>query len=183
MNRLEDAKDISKAKMVCKDWRDAGNKIRSLRIVCLDVYHERARENRVDLSSSKSAGSSSGSSTSSSSQAGRYENHFVFKDQVVKIVEPMSEIVQLRIEVEPKLQSKTVPEGERRRTDFWLVDPYFLRLWLPKMGSTLQHLCIVDYGQQAIMRRSSIIKILSKCCEYTFQLSFPIIFWKIKISG
>ncbi|KAG0606186.1 hypothetical protein M758_9G120800 [Ceratodon purpureus] len=181
IGRLEDARDIAKAQLVCKDWWNAGKRIRYHRIVCLDMYHEWARD-RMDGSYS-SLGSrdrsllpgaldmgltSDGegpSGTLSSIQGGRFQKPFYFKQLVVKNLEPKSDIVDLFIGVEPKLQCKVVPQDERRRTDFWLVDPWFLRQWLPMMGSTLQHLCIVDYGQQALWRRSSIIKILSKCCK------------------
>jgi len=84
---------------------------------------------------------------------------------MVEILKTKVCIEQLRIEVEPKLQAKTVPEGEKRRTDFWLSDPLFVKKWLPEIQSTLEHVCLVDYGQQAIMRRSDIIRVFSKTCK------------------
>jgi hypothetical protein len=75
-------------------------------------------------------------------------------------------LVQLRIEIDPKLQSKSVPAEERRQCDLWLSDPLHLIKWVPSVGKTLQHLCIVDYGIQAIMRKSSILKILSQHCKF-----------------
>jgi hypothetical protein len=74
-------------------------------------------------------------------------------------------IQQLRVEIEPKLQSKSVTADERQMTDHWLSDPRHLKKWVPSVGLTLQHLCIVDYGQQAIMRQSTILTILSQHCE------------------
>ncbi|KAH8954184.1 hypothetical protein BDL97_08G066300 [Sphagnum fallax] len=74
-------------------------------------------------------------------------------------------LIQLRIEIDPKLQSKSVPAEERRECDLWLSDPLHLIKWVPSVGKTLQHLCIVDYGIQAIMRKSSILKILSQHCK------------------
>ncbi len=75
-------------------------------------------------------------------------------------------LIQLRIEIDPKLQSKAVPAEERQQCDLWLSDPQHLKKWVPSVGKTLQHLCIVDYGIQAIMRKSSILKILSQHCEF-----------------
>jgi hypothetical protein len=75
-------------------------------------------------------------------------------------------LIQLRIEIDPKLQSKSVPAEERQQCDLWLSDPEHLKEWVPSVGKTLQHLCIVDYGIQAIMRKSSILKILSQHCEF-----------------
>ena len=164
LNRVEDARYIALAQLLGKDWWEAGKHVRSLRFVVLDMYHEWVRDTG-SASSSESDGAGPSTSGSRQSYPGRRWGK-TFKEQFVMIVKNKDSIIQLRIEVEGKLQSKTVPEGERRRTDFWLTDPWFLRQWLPGMGATLQHLCIVDYGQQAIMRRSSIIKILSQSCEY-----------------
>jgi hypothetical protein len=90
-----------------------------------------------------------------------------FKSRMLQILMNKHHLTQIHIEVEPKLQAKTVRESE-----FWISDPVFLRLWLPGMGSTLQHLSIVDYKQQAIIHRSSILEILSISCKSLFlQLS------------
>ena len=170
VNRLEDAKYIAKVQLVCKELRDAGNRVRSLRFIVLEVYHDRARN--IDLRSLRtgiSLGKTDAGESSSSQDMQHGEPLLKFKDQLLKILEKKLCLVQLRVEVEPKLQAKTVPEDEKRRTDFWISDPYFLKKWLPSMKLTLEHLCIVDYGQQAIMRRSTIIKILSENCEYRCQ--------------
>jgi hypothetical protein len=83
-------------------------------------------------------------------------------------------LIQLRIEIDPKLQSKSVPAEERRECDLWLSDPLHLIKWVPSVGKTLQHLCIVDYGIQAIMRKSSILKILSQHCEFFILYPKPL---------
>ncbi len=83
-------------------------------------------------------------------------------------------LIQLRIEIDPKLQSKSVPAEERRQCDLWLSDPLHLIKWVPSVGKTLQHLCIVDYGIQAIMRKSSILKILSQHCEFFILYPKPL---------
>lgn len=182
INRLEDARDIAKVQSICREWRDAGNNVRSLRIVCLDEYHDRARNISYDVKSLNTAfsgksllseGAGPSTVSGSSSQGGSSQKSPSFKGLIVEILRKKHFIVQLRIEVEAKLQSKSVQDSERRRTDFWLTDSYFLRKWLPRIGSTLQHLCIVDYGQQAIMRRSSIVKILSESCECLLNHLLP----------
>ena len=169
LERLQDARHIAKAKLVCKEFWEAGNNVRSLRFVVLDECHERAR-NRVEkrstlrwpMSGNQASVSDGGGSNSAGSSQHVHDGGF--KTQMVEILK-MHDLVQLRVEIESKLQAKTVPEDERQRTDFWMSDPWFLMKWLPGMGSTLQHLSIVDYGQQAIMRRSSIVRILSQSCE------------------
>lgn len=188
LDLLEDARFVARAQGLCKDWYDAGCNVRTLRILCLDIYHERARDNfdvqplrssipegagPSTLGFSKSGPSTSGPSTSgsnilvpSTSSSPQSRNPIGFKDLLVKILVKKKYLNQLRIEVEPKLQSKSVQEGERRRTDFWIADPYYVKKWLtPSLQGTLQHLCIVDYGQQAIMRRSKIMNLLSEYCE------------------
>ena len=47
----DDARSIARVQLTCKEFRDAGNKVRSLRFVVLEVYHERARDNAIDLPS------------------------------------------------------------------------------------------------------------------------------------
>lgn len=165
VNRLEDARTIAVAQLACKDFHAAGYRVRSLRFIVLDVYHERARN--IDVRSLRSGipGKTDGGGSSSSQDMQHANPYLRFKDQLVKVLEKMHFLVQLRVEVESKLQAKTVPEDEKRRTDFWISDPYFVKKWLSSMKSTLEHLCIVDYGQQAIMRRSTIIKILSENCK------------------
>jgi hypothetical protein len=98
------------------------------------------------------------------------------KEWILVILKGKLNIVQLRIEVEAPLQSKTVSEAERRRTDFWLTDSFHLSRWLPSVGRTLEHLCIVDYGQQAIMRRSKIVKLLSENCPHLKTLDLRNLF-------
>ncbi|CAM6002418.1 unnamed protein product, partial [Sphagnum balticum] len=75
-------------------------------------------------------------------------------------------LVQLRIEIDPKLQSKSVPAEEQA---LLLSNPCQLKKWVPSTGNTLQHLCIIDYGQQAIMKTSSILEILSRNCEFSIS--------------
>jgi len=162
LNRLEDARVLAIAQLVCRDFGEAGNQVRSLRLTVLESQHARARNRNVfDLRSLKSGISDGAESSSARDERSKLK----MKDQMVKILITKRCIQQLRIEVEPKLQAKTVPEDEKRRTDFWLSDPLFVRKWLPALHITLEHVCLVDYGQQAIMRRSDIIRVFSYSCK------------------
>jgi len=161
LNRLEDVRVLANAQLVCRDFGDAGNQVRSLRLTVLESQHARARNRNVfDLGSLKSGISDGAESSSSRDERSKLK----MKDQLVKILKTKLCIEQLRIEVEPKLQAKIVTEHEKRRTDFWLSDPLFVKKWLP-MQSTLEHVCLVDYGQQAIMRRSDVIRVFSNSCK------------------
>ncbi len=86
-------------------------------------------------------------------------------------------VVQLRVEIELELQSKSVPMEEQA---LWLMNPLQLKKWVPSTGRTLQHLCIIDYGQQAIMKTSSILEILSRYCEFSisYVASVLVLLWK-----
>jgi hypothetical protein len=86
-------------------------------------------------------------------------------------------VVQLRVEIELKLQSKSIPAEEQA---LLLSNPRQLKKWVPSTGDTLQHLCIIDYGQQAIMKKSSILKILSRHCEFSisYVASVLVLLWK-----
>ncbi|CAM6026640.1 unnamed protein product [Sphagnum balticum] len=89
-----------------------------------------------------------------------------FRRAVEQDLQTKLHILQLRIEIEPKLQSKSVGADEREQSDFWLSDPGHLYNWVPSVAHSLQHLCIVDYGHQAIGRVSPILKILSHYCKH-----------------
>jgi len=86
-------------------------------------------------------------------------------------------VVQLRVEIELKLQSKSIPAEEQA---LWLSNPLQFKKWVPSTGNTLQHLCIIDYGQQAIMNQSSILEILSRYCEFSisYGASVLVLLWK-----
>ncbi len=88
-----------------------------------------------------------------------------FRHLVPEILRKTKCIARLWIEIDSKLQSKKVPDGERVFTDHWLTDPLKVNKWIPSVQATLQDLCIVDYGQQAISRPSSILAILSQTCK------------------
>lgn len=183
-NRLENASAIASASCVCRSFKEAGRRVRSARLICLNKYHEDARagsglhDAKAEASTSNAVaaqGATEGQqqvasqamsiSDDEGSSSGDENSFLVFRDVVVDFLREKPFLQQLRIEIESRLQSKTVPVPERRRTDFWLSDPFHLMRWVPSVQATLQHLCIVDYGQQAIMRRTSILKILSQNCE------------------
>jgi hypothetical protein len=86
-------------------------------------------------------------------------------------------VAELRVEIELKLQSKAIPAEEQT---LLLSNPRQLMKWVPRTGNTLQHLCIIDYGQQAMMKTSSILKILSRHCEFSisYVASVLVLLWK-----
>lgn len=191
-NRLENASFIASASCVCKAFYEAGQRVRSARLICLNKYHEAARQGS-GLHDTKTTTGGEGSnpapapapapappappqggfvSDEEGSSSGDESTMVVFRDVVVDFLRTKPYLMQLRIEIESSLQSKPVPVPERRRTDFWLSDPFHLPRWVPSVQATLLHLCIVDYGQQAIMRRTSILKILSQTCECSFTPLF-----------
>jgi len=98
------------------------------------------------------------------------QQELLFRQAVEQDLLTKSRIHQLQIEIESKLQSKSVGADEREHSDFWLSDPDHLYNWVPSVAQTLQHLCIVDYGNQAIVRVSPILKILSQCCKFLHLL-------------
>ncbi len=89
-----------------------------------------------------------------------------FRRIVPTILRETECVTQLRLEIEPNLQLKVVPPSERKESDHWLTDPLFVKTWISSIQATLQHLCIVDYNQQAFSRRSNLVTILSETCEY-----------------
>lgn len=161
LNRVEDAVDISKCQLVCKDFRDAGKSVRSLRILVLNDYHENARSS-IHMKSLSLAESSTAGSSNTKKVGGPT---LPIKEMIVRFLKGKDCLLQLRLEIDPKLQAKSVREDERQKTDFWMSDHRFLKQCVNPFASTLQHLCIVDYGQQSIMRKSSIMSILSVTCN------------------
>jgi protein required for attachment to host cells len=99
------------------------------------------------------------------STSGAGKEPIFFRQILPTVLQGLECVAQLRIEVEPKLQSKVVSEAERKCTDHWMTDVLFVNKWIRYVQSSIQHLCIVDYGQQAIMRRSSILTVISQTCE------------------
>ncbi|CAM6016127.1 unnamed protein product [Sphagnum balticum] len=137
-SHMEDARDIARASCLCRSFYQAGRHARSLRY----VY-----------------------------RASEYDYHASQKKEqpMPKIWQGMAQdlfskpcVVQLRVEIELNLQSKSVPAEEQA---LLLSNPRQLKKWVPSTGNTLQHLCIIDYGQQAIMKKSSILQILSRHCK------------------
>ncbi|CAM6043156.1 unnamed protein product [Sphagnum compactum] len=105
-----------------------------------------------------------GSEVCESSKSRQNHQHMPFREAVEQGLKSKPCIQQLRIEIEPKLQSKSVDVNERQLTDHWLSDPHHLQRWVPFVGDTLQHVCIADYGPQAMTRQSPILKIFSQNC-------------------
>jgi hypothetical protein len=116
------------------------------------------------------AAAAAGGETTAITSSGRSSNNkkvepIFFRHLVPEILRKTKCILRLWIEIDPKLQSKKVADGERVFTDHWLTDPLKVNKWIPSVQATLQDLCIVDYGQQAISRPSSLLAILSQTCK------------------
>ncbi|CAM6009474.1 unnamed protein product [Sphagnum balticum] len=128
-------------------------------------FHPVIEERPPQIAAAASAGGETTAITSSgpSSNNKKVEPIF-FRHLVPEILRKTKCIARLWIEIDSKLQSKKVPDGERVFTDHWLTDPLKVNKWIPSVQATLQDLCIVDYGQQAISRPSSLLAILSQTC-------------------
>lgn len=137
LSHMEDCRDIARARRLCKGFEKAGKYVKKV------GYVYRASEN---------------------------EEQGMAQDLRRNILQGMAQdllsklsLVQLHVEIDPKLQSKSVPAEEQA---LLLSNLHQLKKWVPSAGKTLQHLCLVDYGQQAMMVESSILKILSQNCEF-----------------
>jgi hypothetical protein len=260
LSGFEDARDIAKVRGVCKGLNEAGKNVISIRYICREIDHEKARRTKAIASTpsqndkaeasetdlddnilenvttqrgaevseiedkeydsydgkllemgnenipgksgdeipsfkgigelGESVAADQGQASSSQRNIIRFEpvlngshgkgenskssckllegsqQELLFRQAVEQDLLTKSRIHQLRIEIETKLQSKSVGADEREHSDFWLSDPVHLNIWVPSLAQTLQHLCIVDYGHQAIVRVSSILKILSQNCKF-----------------
>jgi hypothetical protein len=109
--------------------------------------------------SASGAGPSRESSSSSISQ-----DHVPFKNACLQMLKHADKVEKLRLEIEPEMQANPFQKDEIHLVDFWLSEPAFARKWVDLCSRTLQHLSLVDYGQQAIMRQSPILRILSEKC-------------------
>ncbi|CAK9211508.1 unnamed protein product [Sphagnum troendelagicum] len=130
-SHMEDARDIARARCLCKSLNEAGKYVKKV------GYVYRASENEGQPMPK------------------------IWQGMVQDLRRKLF-LVQLRIETDPKLQSKSVPAEEQA---LLLSNPCQLKKWVPSTGNTLQHLCIIDYGQRAIMKTSSILEILSRNCK------------------
>jgi hypothetical protein len=63
-------------------------------------------------------------------------------------------------------------QEERQLHHPWLGNPLHMIILLLLLGKNLQHFCILDLEQQAIMTNPSILKILSQHCELFYFLSY-----------
>jgi hypothetical protein len=145
-SHMEDARDIARARCLCKSLNEAGKYVKKV------GYVYRASENEGQPMPK------------------------IWQGMVQDLRRKLF-LVQLRIEIDPKLQSKSVPAEEQA---LLLSNPCQLKKWVPSTGNTLQHLCIIDYGQQAIMKTSSILEILSRNCEFSisYVASVLVLLWK-----
>ncbi len=122
-------------------------------------------EERPPQIAAAAGGETSAITSSGTSSNNKKVEPIFFRHLVPEILRKKKCIARLWIEIDSKLQSKKVPDRERVFTDHWLTDPLKVNKWIPSVQATLQDLCIVDYGQQAISRPSSLLAILSQTCK------------------
>lgn len=91
--------------------------------------------------------------------------HVPFKNACLNMLQRLDSVQQLRIEVDQEMQANQLLKEELHMVDFWLSEPMFVSKWVSLCSHSLQHLTLIDYGQQAIMRQSPIVKILSEKCK------------------
>jgi hypothetical protein len=117
-------------------------------------------------------GSASGADPSrESSSSSISQGHVPFKNACLQMLKHADKVEKLRLEIEPEMQANPFQKDEIHLVDFWLSEPAFARKWVELCSHTLQHLSLVDYGQQAIMRQSPILRILSEKCKFLVQHS------------
>lgn len=87
----------------------------------------------------------------------------------MNMVQQVKRIEHLKLEIEPEMQANPFQKDEIHLKDFWLSEPYFVIAWAQAVGPSLQHLSLVDYGQQAIMCTTPIIRILAETCKFLYQ--------------
>jgi hypothetical protein len=128
-------------------------------------FHPVIEEHQPQIAAAAAGGETTAITSSGASSNNNKVEPIFFRHLVPEILRKTKCIVRLWIEIDPKLQSKKVADGERVFTDHWLTDPLKVNKWIPSVQATLQDLCIVDYGQQAISRPSSLLAILSQTCK------------------
>lgn len=96
--------------------------------------------------------------------------HVSFKNACLNMLRHVDSVEELRIEVDQEMQGNMLLKEEIHMVDFWLSEPMFVRKWVSECRQSLKHLTLVDYGQQAIMRQSPIVRILSETCPHLESL-------------
>ncbi|XP_024384501.1 F-box/LRR-repeat protein At4g29420 isoform X1 [Physcomitrium patens] len=109
-------------------------------------------------------------SSSFSNSSLQHTDNVSFKNACLKMLRCVGKVEQLRIEVDQEMQDNPLLKEEIHMVDFWLSEPMFVRKWVYSCGHSLQHLTVIDYGQQAIMRQSPILRILSEQCKQLVSL-------------
>ncbi|CAM6059070.1 unnamed protein product [Sphagnum tenellum] len=138
MNRVQDARELAKCCVVSKGLRQAVQNVLFVQLICLKKYYMEARTGPLV--------------------------RVPFKQAVMNMVQQVKRIEHLKLEIEPEMQANPFQKDEIHLKDFWLSEPYFVIAWAQAVGPSLQHLSLVDYGQQAIMCTTPIIRILAETC-------------------
>lgn len=135
LSRLPDARDLARCAVVNQFFRSGSRQVKSVRFTCR--------------------------------QANMFPRGGVitsFKESVKSLLGQLDGVEELRLEIEEKIQGKKYKEEELDKTSLWLSERSFVAAWVPPVARTLQYLCLIDYGQQAIFKPSPLLTTLSSNC-------------------
>ncbi|BBN12014.1 hypothetical protein MPTK1_5g16780 [Marchantia polymorpha subsp. ruderalis] len=88
-----------------------------------------------------------------------------FKETLLNVVNNLKCVERLRFEIEDDVQANRFKEDVLEKNSLWLSEGPYLEKWLPRVGDTLQHLTLIDYGQQAIFQTTPLLQLLSVHCK------------------
>ncbi|CAM6088931.1 unnamed protein product [Calypogeia fissa] len=137
LSRLPDARDLARCAAVNHFFRVSSTQVRAVRFTCRQANMFPRQGGKVMTP---------------------------FKDSVNSLLGQLNGVEDLRLEIEEKIQGKRYKQDELDKTSLWLSERSFVSSWVPMVSKTLQHLCLIDYGQQAIFKPSPLLQTLSSVC-------------------
>lgn len=202
LNWVRDARDLANCMAASKTMKEAVQYVQTLNLVCRKRYYDLARErnpvrppssddedadsdaadyeeesdndsdSELDDSDSDDCCGSSHDRSAMHCDNGSKQQYVTFKQGCLNMLKSTVGVQQLRMEIEPEMQANPFQKEEIHLMDFWLTEPTFVRKWIDTCSRSLQHLCLVDYGQQAIVRQTPVLRILSQNCK-DLLFTFP----------
>jgi hypothetical protein len=192
LDKVKDVRDLASCMATSKTLNEAAEHVRSLILVCRKQYYDLARK-RFPFQRACSVSDDDEEETDSDEYSEEEEDddedetcehewssapkvdatapvHVSFKHACLGMLRHAKNVQLLRIEVDAEMQANPFQKKEIHMVDFWLSEPMFVRKWLSLCSHSLRHLTIVDYGQQAIMRQSPILRALSESCKNLHHL-------------
>lgn len=137
LSRLPDARDLARCAVVNQFFRSSSTQVRAVRFTCRQA-NMLPREGGMVVTP--------------------------FKETVTSVLGRLNGVEDLRLEIGEKIQGQKYKQEELDKTSLWLSERSFVSKWVPFVSRTLQHLCLVDYGQQAIFKPSPLLQTLSSLC-------------------